>query len=107
MDFKIRIHADHAIIQLENGQTRIFDAPYCLIGSVPGNEFLRQVSPEMDGSGKIITDAHQQTSVSGLYAAGDVTAGLCQIANGSATAASHIHAQLPSIPAEAEPISGL
>ena len=106
VDFKIRIHADHALIQLENGQTRIFDALYCLIGSVPGNEFLRQVSPEMDGSGKIITDAHQQTSISGLYAAGDVTAGLCQIAVATgegAIAASHIHAQLARIPAECQP----
>jgi thioredoxin reductase len=56
VDFKIRIHADRAPIQLENGQTRIFDTLYCLIGS-----------------GKVITDAHQQTSVSGLYASGDVT----------------------------------
>jgi thioredoxin reductase len=62
----------------------------------------------MDGSGKIITDAQQQTSVSGLYAAGDVTAGLCQIAVATgegATAASHIHSQLASVPAECQTIA--
>jgi hypothetical protein len=35
-----------------NGQTRVFDVLYCLIGSVPGNGFLRQLNPDSGGSAK-------------------------------------------------------
>lgn len=100
-DFAIRVDADHADIKTGSGKSLSFDLLYCLMGSLPGNGFLRQVGPEMDSSGKIITDLHQQTSVAGLYAAGDVTAGLCQIAVATgegATAAAHIHSRLPSDP---------
>jgi thioredoxin reductase (NADPH) len=102
-DFKIRIDPGHVFIQLNNCETRAFDVLYCLTGSIPQIDFLQRINLQFDRSGKIITDAHQQTSVSGLYAAGDVTVGLCQIsvaAAEGATAASHIHSVLETIPAE-------
>ena len=49
---------------------------------------------EVDASGYLQTDAHQQTTIPGLFAAGDVASGLTQIgvAFGSAAmAASALH----------------
>ncbi|HZX32433.1 MAG TPA: NAD(P)/FAD-dependent oxidoreductase [Rhodocyclaceae bacterium] len=52
---------------------------------------------ERDGSGYLVTDSHQQTSIDGIYAAGDVTQGLNQISvamGEAAIAASAIHLAL-------------
>jgi thioredoxin reductase (NADPH) len=49
---------------------------------------------ERDGSGYLLTDRHQKTSIDGIYAAGDVAQGLNQICvavGGAAIAASAIH----------------
>jgi thioredoxin reductase (NADPH) len=102
-NFEIRIDEDSAAIELDNGETRIFDALYCLTGATPQRDFLEHVAPELDISGKIITDAHQQTSVARLYAAGDVTVGLCQIsvaAAEGARAASRVHSRLERVLAQ-------
>lgn len=101
--FKIHVFDDHAVIQVGPGEEHTFHALYCLTGSIPNTAFLQHLRPETDPSGKIITDAHQQTSVSGLYAAGDITVGLCQISVATAqgaTAACHIHSLLDSSSAE-------
>lgn len=52
---------------------------------------------ERDGSGYLVTDRHQQTSIDGVYAAGDVAQGLNQISvamGEAAIAASAIHLAL-------------
>jgi thioredoxin reductase (NADPH) len=52
---------------------------------------------ETDATGYLRIDAHQRTTVPGLYAAGDVASGLNQISvasGGAAIAASAIHREL-------------
>ena len=59
---------------------------------------------ERDEDGYLLTDRHQQTSVEGLYAAGDVVQGLNQIVvatGGAAVAAAAMHRALG--PAWADP----
>ena len=56
----------------------------------------------MDDAGRLYVSEHQETSVRGFYAAGDLVRGLNQIsvANGEAAiAATAIHNVLPMVPA--------
>ena len=55
-----------------------------------------------DADNNLVVDAHQQTSITGLYAAGDVVRGLNQIAVATAEAAiaaTDIHKQLRALDA--------
>jgi thioredoxin reductase (NADPH) len=77
----------------------VCDSVYCALGMHIHSELAVQLGAEADESGYLITDAHQRTSVPGLYAAGDVVSGLNQItvaAGGAAIAASAIHQALRS-----------
>ena len=87
-------------LRLEDGSEHAFDSLYsalgCGINSALGSK-LGARTDETEGNGALIVDAHQRTSVPGLYAAGDVTAGLNQIAvayAGAAIAATQIHNSL-------------
>jgi thioredoxin reductase (NADPH) len=56
-----------------------------------------QLGADTDADGALLTDAHQRTSVVGLWAAGDVVSGLNQLAvafGQAAIAATDIHRQL-------------
>lgn len=66
---------------------RTFDHLYLALGCKPQSELVRQLAAAHDGDGNLVVDAHQQTSVDGLYAAGDVVRGLNQIAIAAAEAA--------------------
>ena len=65
-------------------------------------KLARALGAELDESGRLVTGEHMETSVDGLYAAGDVVRGLNQIsvAEGEAAiAATAIHNRLPRNPA--------
>jgi thioredoxin reductase (NADPH) len=49
-----------------------FDAVFVFIGSTPQTSFLSDMGLQMDESGYIVTDCGMQTSIPGLFAAGDV-----------------------------------
>lgn len=49
-----------------------FDAVFVFIGSTPQTDFLSDMGLQMDESGYIVTDCGMQTSIPGLFAAGDV-----------------------------------
>ncbi len=49
-----------------------FDAVFVFIGSTPQTGFLSDMGLQMDESGYIVTDCGMQTSIPGLFAAGDV-----------------------------------
>jgi len=73
---------------------RLFDLAYSALGCAPRTGLARGAGAAVDGEGRLIVDAHQQTSVPGLYAAGDLVRGLNQISTAQgegATAATHIH----------------
>ncbi len=78
----------------EAGEARAFDVVYSALGITPRNRLAVQAGAERAPEGRLIVDEHQQTSVPGLYAAGDVVRGLNQISTAQgegAIAATAVH----------------
>lgn len=71
---------------------------FIFIGLIPNTEFLRRSAIDLDEAGHIKTDEKLQTSIPGVFAAGDVRSqSIAQIANAvgeGATAALHIREYL-------------
>ena len=79
-------------------QPRMFDAIYSALGMHLRSELATTLGAEADETGALVTDRHQQTTIPGLYAAGDVVHGLSQVnvaAGQAAIAATAINAELP------------
>ena len=66
---------------LSDGQRLLFEAIYPALGSDMHSDLAADVGAERTDEGCIKVDAHQRTSVTGLYAAGDVVLGLDQISH--------------------------
>ena len=64
-----------------------FDCLYLALGCEMQSRLAVRWDAEHDEDGNLIVDAHQRTSIDGLYAAGDVVKGLNQIAIATAEAA--------------------
>lgn len=91
---EIRVDGHQIIVQLRGGRELPFDTLYPALGSSSHTQLATDVGAKLSDLGCILTDAHQQTSVPGLYAVGDVVEGLDQIsvATGQAAqAATAIH----------------
>ena len=76
------------------GQEHRFDLLYSALGLHYRSELAVALGAEHDGRGALRVDAHNQTTVKGLYAAGDIVRGLDQIVVAmahAAVAATHIH----------------
>ena len=58
-----------------------FDTIYPALGSDTHTQLAEMTGAELAPDGCIVTDAHQRSSVSGLYAAGDIVHGLDQISH--------------------------
>jgi thioredoxin reductase (NADPH) len=91
---------DDGVIALavEDGEIHHFDLAYSAFGTTAQSQLAGALAAETDEAGRLVVDAHQQTSIAGLYAAGDVVRGLNQIcvADGEAAiAATAIHNGLP------------
>lgn len=69
------------------GTFRSFDLVYSALGTSPNADLADSLDARTGKDGRLFVDARQQTSVAGLYAAGDVVRGLNQIAVASAEAA--------------------
>jgi thioredoxin reductase (NADPH) len=65
---------------LASGGVLRFEVAYSGMGMIPQTDLVAPLSPRRSADGRLETDAHQETSVPGLYAAGDVVTGLNQIA---------------------------
>jgi thioredoxin reductase (NADPH) len=92
----IRLWEGRVTVQHGDAQTQV-DSLYCALGMRVHSELATALGAEHDEDGYLGVDRHQQTSVPGLYAAGDVVKGLNQIAvavGGAAIAASAIHLAL-------------
>ncbi|WP_068878764.1 NAD(P)/FAD-dependent oxidoreductase, partial [Phenylobacterium sp. CCH9-H3] len=77
-----------------------FDVVYGALGVEPQSELADQAGAVLDDNGCILVDAHQETFLPGLYAAGDVVRGLDQISvaiGEGAIAATAIHNSLPEL----------
>jgi len=82
---------------LENGDTLTFDAVYAAMGNTPQTTLATALGAACNKAGCIETDDHQQTTVPGLYAIGDVVDELNQVSVASghaAIAATDVHNQL-------------
>lgn len=60
-------------VVLKSGKELAADGFFVAIGSDPSTNLVSDMNPEMDDDGTLVVDARQETSVKGLYAAGDVT----------------------------------
>jgi thioredoxin reductase (NADPH) len=81
-------------VRFDGGQSLAFDTLYSALGSTMRSELAAGVNASMEENGELFVDRHYQTSVTGLYAAGDIVAGLNQIsvaAGHAAIAATAIH----------------
>jgi thioredoxin reductase (NADPH) len=86
-----------AEVALEDGTTRRFDTVYPVLGCRMRSELAIGLGARTTEAGDVHVDAHQQTSVPGLYAAGDVVAALNQLSvavGHAAIAATHLHNSL-------------
>ncbi|HJV51349.1 MAG TPA: NAD(P)/FAD-dependent oxidoreductase [Noviherbaspirillum sp.] len=84
-------------IDLRDGHSLLFEVVYVALGTLVNSGMAQVLGAECTEHGELIVDAHQQSSVDGLYAAGDIVKGLNQIivAMGhAAIAATTIHNRL-------------
>lgn len=97
---RLELNPDHAVIH-QDGPAGLnglrFDALYAAFGVTPQVKMIRDLGLTLADDGRIMTDAHQETVVSGLFAAGDVVRGLnriCVAEGEAAIAACAIHNRL-------------
>ncbi|MFP5296338.1 MAG: NAD(P)/FAD-dependent oxidoreductase, partial [Alphaproteobacteria bacterium] len=83
----VRLEGDRVTALSWGGTSRAFDLVYSALGTSPNAQLARAVGAAVGDDGRLVVDAHQRTSVAGLYAAGDVVRGLNQIAVATAEAA--------------------
>ena len=67
-------------VQLKDGRTLEVSGVFVALGVAGSTALARKLGAEVNGS-RIVVDDHMQTSLPGLYAAGDCTGGLLQVAN--------------------------
>ena len=87
------------------GKEHRFDVLYSALGLQYRSDLAISLGAEHDPSGSLMVDSHCQTTVKGLYAAGDIVRGIDQIVVGmahAALAATHIHNHC-ELPTEDEP----
>ncbi|GAD55651.1 NAD(P)/FAD-dependent oxidoreductase [Limimaricola cinnabarinus] len=93
----IRLDGDNIVVEMEDGQVARFDTLYVALGTDPHSDLARDLGATLTDAGCIPVDAHCETDVKGLFAIGDVVAGLDQIAHGmghAAVATTAIHNRL-------------
>lgn len=91
---------DTAPVQLHmaNGESRHFDVVYCALGTRVRSQLAVDMGVKCDGQMCLEIDRHLQTSIEGIYAAGDVANNLDQLAvaaGEAAIASTAIHNALP------------
>jgi thioredoxin reductase (NADPH) len=86
------------VLHTEDGESYQFDVVYPMLGETARSELAVALGATAADCMELEVDAHQRTSVPGLYAVGDVVQGLNQIsvaAGQAAIAATRIHNLLP------------
>jgi thioredoxin reductase (NADPH) len=82
------------------GRPRSFDTVYSALGMRLRSDLATALGAQADENGALLVDRHQQTTIAGLYAAGDIVHGLSQVsvaAGQAAIAATAINARLPPL----------
>jgi thioredoxin reductase (NADPH) len=86
-----------AAARTQPGKVLEYDVIYPSLGARPRSELAARLGAKLSPAGEIVVDAHQLTSVAGLYAAGDVVDALNQISvamGQAAIAATDMHNRL-------------
>jgi thioredoxin reductase (NADPH) len=86
------------IASMRDGTQQVCDVIYPVLGCDVRSELGQRLGVRHNDAGCLEVDAHQQTSLPGLYAIGDVVSDLHQIAvatGHAAVAATHLHSDLP------------
>jgi thioredoxin reductase (NADPH) len=89
---------DQVIASMSDGTQEVCDVIYPVLGCDVRSELGKRLGARHNDAGCLEVDAHQQTSVTGLYGIGDVVSDLHQIAvatGHAAVAATHVHNGLP------------
>jgi thioredoxin reductase (NADPH) len=84
-------------LRMHSGEALSFDSVYSMLGVSVHSVLARDLGATCDDDENVLVDAHMQTSVPGLYAAGDVVSGLNQMSvaiGHAAIAATAIHNSL-------------
>ena len=100
---ELQIEGNGLVASTADGEQHQFDSLYVALGLRARSDLATSLGAEHDAEGALVVDAHQQTTVPGLYAAGDVVQGLAQISvamGHAAIAATAIHNDLPLRPAQ-------
>lgn len=66
-------------VELSGGKTVALSGVFVALGVAGSTALARKLGAEVDGN-RILVDEHMQTTLPGLYAAGDCTGGLLQVA---------------------------
>lgn len=94
----MRFDGNSAVVELDDGTTQRFATLYPVLGGEAQAGLAHALGARCDDNGELVVDEHQQTSVDGLYAIGDVVSALNQIAvavGHAAIAATAVHNRLP------------
>jgi thioredoxin reductase (NADPH) len=86
------------VLHTEDGEDHEFDVLYPMLGETARSDLAVALGAKTADCMELVVDPHQQTSVPGLFAIGDVVRGLNQIsvaAGHAAVAATRIHNSLP------------
>jgi len=83
----VRLENDRVTALGWGGSLRVFDLVYSALGTSPNAALAQTLGASTGEDGCMVVDAHQATSIPGLYAAGDLVRGLNQIAVAGAEAA--------------------
>lgn len=89
---------DGTLVRMADGTERVFDVLYPALGCEVHSSLATTLGAKHDDVGCLLVDHHQQTSIPGLYAGGDVVSDLHQIAvalGHGAVGATAIHNSLP------------
>jgi thioredoxin reductase (NADPH) len=100
----VRVTIGKDVVHVQTADRAIeIDALYPALGVRPASQLAAMVGARTDESGYLVVDAHQRTSVDGLFAIGDVAHSVNQIAvavGHAAIAATAVHNALPARPLE-------
>jgi thioredoxin reductase (NADPH) len=91
-------HAMTPVLHTEDGEDHHFDVVYPMLGETARSDLAVALGARAADCMELVVDEHQQTSIPGLYAIGDVVRGLNQIsvaAGQAAVAATRINNRLP------------
>lgn len=87
------------VFHLEDDSVHRFDTVYPILGCKAQSGLATALGASVDDNGELHVDAHQETTVDGLYAIGDIVSALNQISvavGHAAIAATALHNRLPA-----------